>query len=90
MVVVQHDSCPIRSGLVSSDLRISWDKNFGFEKWIRIWDVKILIYSAQIISIHICQATTIFETTNEQIICGPAAINIPMGHLKKRTPERLA
>jgi len=29
-------------GLVSADQRISWVKNFGFEKWIRIQDAKIL------------------------------------------------
>jgi hypothetical protein len=33
-------------------------------------------------------ATTIFEAINEQIICGPAAIHIPVGTLKKRTVVR--
>ena len=78
----------IRSGLVSSGLRISWVKIFGFEKKNRIQDVKILVCAAQIFYNHICRATTIFETTNEQIICDTPAIHIPVRILKKRTVVR--
>jgi hypothetical protein len=39
---------PIRSGLVSSDLRTGLFQIFSFEKQIRIQDAKTLIYSAQI------------------------------------------
>ena len=37
-------------------------QNFCVEKWIRFWDVRILIYSAQIRQIQIVQTTTILET----------------------------
>ena len=41
-------------------------------------------YGSEIIQIHTRRATIILEITNDQIICGPEAIQIPVRSFKNK------